>query len=214
VKRLDVHLPGFEPEPAPEPAPNLGPDLGLQPQPRRRDAHQPTADPPDVIDPPVAPVPFTVQVTRSAKRRRSVGAQLVGDTLRLAIPSWMSAAEESHWVDEMGRRFMRKMSTDRIDLPQRAVTLARRFDLPRPKDIRWATDMTTRWGSCTPATGTIRISDRLAPFPDWVVDYIIIHELAHLEVAGHGADFWQLVHRFPTAERAIGYLIAKSGDDE
>lgn len=202
MKRLDVHLPGFEPDP------------GQTTKPHRRDARQPDGDWSDGAVPPLAQLPFTVHVTRSARRRRSVGAQLVGDTLRLAIPSWMSAAEESHWVDEMGRRFLRKMSTDRIDLPQRAVTLARRFDLPRPKDIRWATDMTTRWGSCTPSTGTIRISDRLAPFPDWVVDYIIVHELAHLEVAGHGADFWQLVHRFPTAERAIGYLIAKSGDDE
>lgn len=211
MKRLDVHLPGFEPDPADGPKP--------KPKPRQRGEHQrgerqPGGELTDVAVAPFAQLPFTVLVTRSAKRRRSVGAQLVGDTLRLAIPSWMSVAEESHWVDEMGRRFLRKMSTDRIDLPQRAVTLARRFDLPRPKDIRWATDMTTRWGSCTPSTATIRISDRLAPFPDWVVDYIIVHELAHLEVAGHGADFWRLVHRFPTAERAIGYLIAKSGDDE
>lgn len=153
-------------------------------------------------------------VTRSAKRRRSVGAQLVGTTLRLAIPSWMSAAEELHWIDEMTRRFVRKMSTDRFDLAQRATTLARRHDLPRPRDIRWATDMTTRWGSCTPSTGHIRISDRVAAFPDWVVDYVIVHELAHLEVPGHDAAFWQLVHRYTTAERAIGYLIAKSGDDE
>ena len=159
-------------------------------------------------------VPFTVVVTRSSKRKRSVGAQLVGDTLRLAIPSWMSTAEESHWVDEMTRRFVRKMSTDRFDLTQRATTLARRHDLPRPREIRWATDMTMRWGSCTPSTGTIRISDRVAAFPDWVVDYVIVHELAHLEVLGHDADFWQLVHRYTTAERAIGYLIAKSGDDE
>jgi predicted metal-dependent hydrolase len=159
-------------------------------------------------------LPFRVEVTRSAKRRRSVGAQLVGTTLRLAIPSWMSKAEEAHWVDEMSRRFQRKMSTDRFDLAQRATTLARRYDLPRPQHIRWATDMTTRWGSCTPSTGTLRISDRIAAFPDWVVDYVIVHELAHLQVPGHGDAFWKLVHRMPTAERAIGYLIAKSGDDE
>ncbi|MCU1360317.1 MAG: hypothetical protein JWN99_1606 [Ilumatobacteraceae bacterium] len=160
------------------------------------------------------PFPFSVTVTRSRKRRRSVGAQLVGDTLQLAIPSWMSKAEESHWIDEMSRRFQRKMSTDRFDLTKRAVTLARRFDLPRPSEIKWATDMTARWGSCTPSTGVIRISDRIGAFPDWVVDYVIVHELAHLEVGGHDADFWQLVHRLPTAERAIGYLIAKSGDAE
>jgi predicted metal-dependent hydrolase len=158
-------------------------------------------------------VPFTVEVTRSRKRRRSVGAQLVGDTLRLAIPSWMTKAEEAHWIEEMSRRFMRKMSTERFDLPQRARGLARRCDLPAPAEIKWATDMTARWGSCTPSTGAIRISDRLAAFPDWVVDYVIVHELAHLVEGGHDEAFWALVHRFPSAERAIGYLIAKSADD-
>lgn len=156
--------------------------------------------------------PFRVEVTRSKKRKRSVGAQLVGDTLRIAIPSWMSADEEDHWVGEMSRRFARRRSTERIDLSERAAALARRHRLRRPAEIRWSDDMTTRWGSCTPSTSTIRISSRLATFPDWVVDYVIVHELAHLHVAGHGDDFWALVHRYPKAERAIGYLIAKSGD--
>lgn len=46
-----------------------------------------------------------------------------------------------------------------------------------------------------------------------MIDYVIVHELCHLEIRGHGADFWKLAHRYPKAERAIGYLIAKSGDD-
>ncbi|MFZ4810888.1 MAG: M48 family metallopeptidase [Ilumatobacteraceae bacterium] len=156
--------------------------------------------------------PFRVEVTRSKKRRRSVGARLVGDTLRVAIPAWMTVAEEHHWVDEMSRRFARTLSTERIDLPQRATTLARRYGLQRPAEIRWSDDMTARWGSCTPSTSTVRISTRIAAFPDWVVDYVIIHELAHLDAGGHGADFWAIVHRYPRAERAIGYLMAKSGD--
>ncbi len=158
--------------------------------------------------------PFRVEVTRSKQRKRSVGAQLVGDTLRVAIPSWMSRAEEAHWVAEMSRRFARKMSSDRIDLTARAATLAKRYGLHRPTEIRWVSDMTTRWGSCTPDTGTIRISDRIAAFPDWVVDYVIVHELAHLHVGGHGPDFWALAHRYPTSERAIGYLIAKAGEGD
>lgn len=203
-------LPGFELPPDPVRSAVPPPPAAVPP------AAPLAAGPPALAPDPAAAdddvVPFRVEVTRSAKRRRTVGAQLVGPVLRLAIPSWMSAAEEAHWIDEMSARFRRKLSADRIDLADRAVTLARRLGLSRPREIRWADDMTTRWGSCTPSSGTIRISTRLAAFPDWVIDYVIVHELAHLDEPGHGDDFWQLVHRFPRAERAIGYLMAKSGD--
>src|SRR3954468_21951641 len=59
--------------------------------------------------------PFTVVVKRSEKRKRTVGAQLIGDVLTIVVPSWMSRAEEDHWVDVMSGRFRRKASTDRID---------------------------------------------------------------------------------------------------
>jgi hypothetical protein len=157
---------------------------------------------------------FEVEVTRSARRRKTVGAHLVGGVLRIALPSWMSKADEAHWVRVMSGRFERKMSADRLRLDERVAALARRHDLRSPTSIRWADDMRSRWGSCTPSQGTIRISTRLAVFPDWVVDYVIVHELAHLDVAGHNDDFWRLVYRYPRAERAIGYLIAKSGDGD
>ena len=157
--------------------------------------------------------PFTVVVQRSKKRKRTVGAQLIGDVLTIVVPSWMSRAEEDHWVDVMSGRFRRKVSMDRIDLSERALALARRHDLPRPREIRWSDDMLSRWGSCTPSTGTIRISSRIAKFPDWVIDYVLVHELAHLEVADHSDAFWRLVHKYAKSERAIGYLIAKSGEE-
>ena len=159
-----------------------------------------------------ATVPFEVAVTRSKKRRRTVGARLDGDVLRIAIPAWMTRADEDKWVREMTRRFERARSTERFDLPGRASALARRHGLKKPTEIRWSDDMTARWGSCAPATGSISLSTRLAAFPDWVVDYVIVHELAHLDVAGHDERFWALVARYPKTERAIGYLIAKSGD--
>jgi len=182
------------------PLPGFGPDP--DPDPERQPERQPDLP------------PFTVRVVRSARRKRTVGAQLVGDVLTVTVPSWMSTSEIDAWTAKMTASFRRKQSADRIDLRSRAATLAARHRLPRPHDIRWADDMTTRWGSCTVSTGHIRISTRLAGFPDWVVDYVVVHELAHLEVPGHGADFWQLAHRYPKAERAIGYLIAKAGDTD
>ena len=75
-----------------------------------------------------------------------------------------------------------------------------------PASIRWVDTMATRWASCTTADRTIRMSSRLREMPAWVVDYVILHELAHLLVPGHGADFWVLVSRYPRSERARGFL--------
>jgi hypothetical protein len=66
--------------------------------------------------------------------------------------------------------------------------------------------MEHRWGSCTPANRTIRISSRLKQMPEWVLDYVLVHELAHLLVAAHDASFWALVDRYERTERARGYL--------
>ena len=72
--------------------------------------------------------------------------------------------------------------------------------------MRWVPPMRTRWASCTPADGTIRISERLRDVPAWVLDYVLVHELTHLLEPGHDERFWAWVHRFPRSERAIGYL--------
>ena len=156
--------------------------------------------------------PFTVEIILSARRIRTVGAQLRGDVLTVTVPGWMKAGDAQEWAEKMAARFRRSQRAERIDLVERAAVLARRHRLPTPTHIRWSDDMTTRWGSCTPATGTVRISTRLAAFPGWVVDSVIVHELCHLEVPGHGAEFWRLAHRYPKMERAIGYLMAKSTD--
>lgn len=155
-----------------------------------------------------------VEVVRSSRRRKTVQARQVGSVLRVSIPATMSRRDEERWVGEMVRRFERRVATDRIDLPARAAALARRHRLPQPASVRWVDNQTTRWGSCTVGDGTIRLSSRLAGFPDWVVDYVLVHELAHLAEPHHGAAFWALVGRYPKAERARGFLIAKGLDDE
>lgn len=153
-----------------------------------------------------------VEVLRSPKRRKTVQARVVADVLRLSIPATMTRAEEEHWAQEMLRRFERRSRVDELDLWRRAAALAERYDLPLPTSIRFVDNQASRWGSCTPTDGTIRLSSRLAGFPPWVLDYVIVHELAHLVVPRHDLRFWQLVRRYPRAERARGFLIAKSED--
>jgi predicted metal-dependent hydrolase len=75
-----------------------------------------------------------------------------------------------------------------------------------PATVRWVDNQRSRWGSCTPADRSIRLSRRLQDMPEWVVDYVLVHELAHLIEAGHNDRFWRLVRRFPHAERAKAWL--------
>jgi predicted metal-dependent hydrolase len=150
-----------------------------------------------------------VEVVRSRRRRKTVQAREVNGVLRVSIPATMTKADEERWVAEMMRRIERRAATEGIDLERRAEQLATRYRLRRPESIRWVDNQEWRWGSCTPADGAIRISSRLGSEPSWVLDYVIVHELAHLEVASHDAAFWALVNRYPKAERARGFLIAR-----
>jgi len=154
-----------------------------------------------------------VEVVRSARRRKTVEARKVGGVLRVSIPARMSKAEEDHWVAVMLRRFERWASADAVDVVARAEALARQLGLPRPSSVRWVDNQHSRWGSCTIDDRSVRLSTRLAGFPRWVIDYVIVHELAHLAVPDHSPDFWALVDRYPRAERAKGFLIAKGMEE-
>ena len=49
--------------------------------------------------------------------------------------------------------------------------------------------MTSRWGSCTPKTGRIRLNLQLAELPSQFLEYVLVHEMTHLWVHGHGSEF-------------------------
>ncbi|TVT51934.1 M48 family metallopeptidase [Amycolatopsis rhizosphaerae] len=156
-----------------------------------------------------------MEVRRSARRRSTVTAYRDGDTLVVLIPAGMSRAEEKHWVAEMERKLQRTESrrasparqSDAALLARCAQLSARYLDRDTlPRSVRWVPPMRTRWASCTPTDRTIRVSERLRDVPSWVLDYVLVHELAHLRVHGHDARFWELVRRYPKTERAIGYL--------
>lgn len=150
-----------------------------------------------------------VAIIRSTRRRRTAAARDVGDVIEVRVPAGLPAAEEARVVARLVSRITARREGRQVDLPARTSILARRYDLPEPAEIRWVDNQTTRWGSCSPHSGTIRLSRTLASFPDWVLDYVIVHELAHLRVPGHGPAFWELVSRYPLTERARGFLIAK-----
>ncbi|MEU5074639.1 M48 metallopeptidase family protein [Streptomyces asoensis] len=152
-----------------------------------------------------------IEVRRSARRRRTVSAYREGDRTIVLIPARMSEAEEQRWVsvmlDKLAAQESRRVPGD-AELAERAARLSAQCfgGRARPASVRWVTNQNTRWGSCTPAEGSIRLSHRLKGMPEYVIDYVLAHELAHLLVPGHGPDFWRLLEAYPRTERARGYL--------
>ncbi|MER7762181.1 M48 family metallopeptidase [Streptomyces sp. NPDC097619] len=164
------------------------------------------------------PEPAAVEVRRSARRRKSVSAYREGDRTIVLIPARMSEAEERRWVgvmlDKLAAQENRRTLGD-TGLAERATRLSEQYfgGRARPASVRWVTNQNTRWGSCTPAEGSIRLSHRLQGMPEYVVDYVLLHELAHLLVPGHGPDFWRLLEAYPRTERARGYLEGVAAAD-
>ena len=155
-----------------------------------------------------------VEVRRSARRRRTVTAyREMGRTVVL-IPAAFSPAEERRWVAQMvaklqTREERRRRSLggdDELMARARALSAAHLDGLAEPASVRWVDNQHRRWGSCTPADRSIRLSSRLRSMPEYVVDYVLVHELVHLLEPGHDEPFWALVARYPRAERARGFL--------
>jgi len=152
-----------------------------------------------------------VEVRRSARRRRTVSAHRERDRVVVLVPARLGAAEERRWVERMVQRLAgseaRRSPSDE-ELLTRATTLSARYLAGRaaPRSVRWSTTQQHRWGSCTPSDGAVRISERARGLPGWVLDYVVLHELAHLLVASHGPAFWAELEAYPRTERARGFL--------
>jgi predicted metal-dependent hydrolase len=160
-----------------------------------------------------------VEVRRSARRRRTVAAFWENGTAVVAIPAHFSGAQEREWVHRMLEKLRlqgargsktagkRRAGSD-AELAAHAAALSAKYLAGRavPTSVRWVTNQNSRWGSATPSEGTIRLSHKLRPMPQWVIDYVLLHELAHLLVAAHNAAFWQLLSTYPETDRAKAFL--------
>lgn len=139
-------------------------------------------------------------------------------TAVVAIPARFTAAQESEWVHRMLEKLHRQ-GEKRADKGRRqpatdAALAAHAADLSGqyfggravPTSVRWVSNQNSRWGSATPSEGTIRLSEKLRPMPQWVIDYVLLHELAHLLVTSHNAAFWKLLEAYPDTMRAKAFL--------
>lgn len=150
-----------------------------------------------------------VEIRRSARRKRTVKAYRDGDKIVVLMPEHLSPDEEAAHVESLVATIRRKeTSLTDAELADRAAELSAQWlgGRARPTSVRWVTNQAKRWGSCSSHDRTIRLSDRLHGMPQWVVDYVLLHELAHLIEANHGPAFHALLAEFPHTERAKGFL--------
>lgn len=155
-----------------------------------------------------------VVIVLSHKRKRTVSARWEGGSVRVMAPARMPRKDLDPVVEKLVHRLLRERENrlpHNIDLEVRAAELNEKYFGGRLRwtSIRFVSNQQMRHGSCSPRKGVIRISHKLASYPLWVLDYVLIHEMAHLLEANHGKRFWDLVSRYPMTERARGFLIAK-----
>jgi predicted metal-dependent hydrolase len=211
---FDPAKPEVEVEPLTDPAPPVeaAPSAHIEAAPSAHIEAAPSAHIEGAQDP-------HVDVVRSTRRRRTVSAHRVGERIVVSVPARISRAEEQRWVALMVSRILASEQRARPsddDLIVRAAELSRRYlnGQAVPTSVRWVDNMAARWGSCTPVDGTIRLSRRLVGMPAYVVDYVLLHELAHLIVPGHGPKFWRALAGYDRLERARGFLegVASAAD--
>jgi hypothetical protein len=170
---------------------------------------------------PVRPVPVQppatgpagspdIEVRISKRRRKSATAYWSEGRIVVLLPSHLRGAERREMVDWLVGRVMsrrpRAAASDEA-LFDRAQQLSRRY-VPGayPQVVRWVTNQTKRWASCTAENGDIRLSHRLKEVPAWVLDAVLVHELAHLVYPDHSPRFHELADRFPRQKEASTFL--------
>lgn len=156
------------------------------------------------------------EIRRSARRRKTVSARWEGDRVVLLVPAGTSTATARRYLLRLMPRLRAEqaergaLSPRRRDeyLQERARALSAQHlgGRVRPTSIRWVTNQNGRWGSTTPARGTIRVSHQLWDAPEYVVDYVVFHELCHLIESSHNQRFRGLEALYPHVETAQAFL--------
>jgi len=157
-------------------------------------------------------LPFMeVVIKRSARRRKTIQARMVGGVMEVLAPACISDKALAGHIEKLCSRMEKRIyPKDDQHLHERASLLNRKYfqGALSWNSIQYSSNQEHRRGSCNCLARTIRISSKMASLPQWVEDYVIVHELAHLIEPNHGKSFKALVHRYHLAERAIGFLIA------
>ena len=151
-----------------------------------------------------------IEIRATTRRKKTATAWWQGSTLIIAMPARVRGEEREKlitWLVERSKKRRPHVAASDRDLLERAQGLTALYGIDaEPASIRFVSNQTKRWGSCTAATASIRISDRLRHVPDWVLDAVLVHELAHLVHPDHSAAFHSLADRYPRQAEASLFL--------
>ncbi|MGP8009918.1 MAG: M48 family metallopeptidase [Acidimicrobiales bacterium] len=142
-----------------------------------------------------------VEIRASTRRKKTGNAHWSGSRIVVQIPARVRGRDRREFVDEL----VEKLLTQRPQnaggdgaLEERARTLADLYnDGVTPATVRWVSNQQARWASCSPGSKEIRVSSRLRQCPEWVIDAVLVHELAHLQEADHSPRFYEIADRHP-----------------
>ncbi len=160
------------------------------------------------------------EIIRSRRRKKTASAVIKNNRIIIRVPHNLGEHEEKELIQKLRCKLLARQATVEANnqdwLEERAHALNRKYMKGRVQDfsIRFVSNQKRIYGSCSVNKGTIRLSDRLLKVPGWVLDYVIIHELAHLIHPDHSRKFWNLVNAYPLTERARGYLMAISMEND
>jgi len=155
-----------------------------------------------------------IKIVRSRRRFRTVSARLVKDTLLVQAPVMLAEKHLEKIVADFQLKFEKKKLKDDLDKAQSLQDVANRLNEKyfgnklKIDSIEYVTTQNSKFGCCNYSTARIHISHKVGLMPDWVRDYVLIHEMAHLLEPNHSKAFWDIVSRYKLAERARGYLMA------
>ncbi len=169
---------------------------------------------------------LAVQVRQDGRLRKYVRWSMRNGVVEVRVPRLMGRREAKRVVEEeivpkilrQRRRARRKNDAD-LEARARRINRACFGAEIAWHTIRWVSNMTKRLGSATTGgttDGDIRISDRVKHWPDYVIDYIVAHELAHRRHPDHSKAFWAYLAQYPHTERARGFIegIAYAGGSD
>jgi hypothetical protein len=186
--------------------------------------HEPTATEvlPPPPPPPAEPAPAAaaaaapeVEVRISKRRKKTSEAKWVGGRIVVSVPAHLDRASRQKTVDWLVERLLTRHRLQSClgddELLARAIELSDRYLVgARPASVRWVTNQSARWGSCSYYSGEIRVSHRLRLVPGWVLDSVLVHEVAHLTHPDHSPAFHRLAGAYPRHKEA-GVFLAGYG---